>query len=50
MKEAILPDPLAANPIDGVLLVQLKTTLLPPLPLLGLVNAIAVDDEPLQST
>lgn len=48
--DAILPDPLAANPIDGVLLVQLKTTLLPPLPLLGLVNVIAFDPEPLHNT
>ena len=50
MKEAILPDPLAASPIDAVLLVQLNTTLLPPLPLLGLVKAIAVEGEPLHNT
>ena len=50
MKEAILPEPLAANPIDGVLLFQLNTTLLPPLPLLGLVNAMAADGEPLHNT
>lgn len=50
MKEAILPAPLAANPIDGVLLTQLNTTLLPPLPLLGLVNIIAVDDDALHNT
>jgi hypothetical protein len=49
-KEPILPVPLAAKPIEGVLLTQLKTTLLPPLPLLGLTNAIAVVDDPLQST
>ena len=49
-KDPILPLPLAANPIEGVLLTQLKTTLLPPLPLLGLTNAIAVVDDPLQST
>jgi hypothetical protein len=50
MKDAILPEPLAASPIDGVLLVQLNTTLLPPFPPLGLVNAMAVDGEPLHST
>jgi hypothetical protein len=50
MKEAILPAPFAARPIDGVLLDQLNTTLLPPLPLLGLVNVIAADDEPLHNT
>jgi hypothetical protein len=44
MKDAMLPNPFAANPIDGVLFTQLNTTLLPPLPLLGLVNAIAVVD------
>ena len=48
-KDPILPTPLAANPIEGVLLTQLKTTLLPPLPLLGLTNAIAAVDDPLQS-
>jgi hypothetical protein len=50
MKEAILPAPFAARPIDGVLLFQLNTTLLPPLPLLGLVNIIGVDDEALHNT
>jgi hypothetical protein len=50
IKEAILPAPFAANPIDGVLLTQLNTTLLPPLPLLGLVNIIGVDDEALHNT
>ena len=50
IKLAILPAPFAANPIDGVLLAQLKTTLLPPLPLLGLVNVTGVDDEPLHNT
>ena len=49
-KDPILPTPLAANPIEGVLLTQLKTTLLPPLPLLGLTNAIAAVDDALQST
>jgi hypothetical protein len=48
--DPILPEPLAAKPIEGVLFTQLKTTLLPPLPLLGLTNAIAVVDDPLQST
>ena len=48
--DPILPEPLAANPIEGILLTQLKTTLLPALPLLGLVNTIAVDDEPLHNT
>ena len=50
IKEAILPAPFAANPIDGVLLTQLNTTLLPPLPLLGLVNIIAVDEDALHKT
>ena len=50
INDAILPAPLAAKPIDGVLLTQLNTTLLPPLPLLGLVNVIAVDDEALHNT
>jgi hypothetical protein len=50
MKEAILPAPFPANPIDGVLLLQLNTMLLPPLPLLGLVNIIGVDDEALHNT
>ena len=49
-KDPILPTPLVANPIEGVLLTQLKTTLLPPLPLLGLTNAIADVDDALQST
>ena len=49
-KDPILPVPLAAKPIDGVLLTQLKITLLPPLPLLGLVKAIADVADPLQST
>ena len=44
VKEAMFPLPLAANPIDGVLFTQLNTTLLPPLPLLGLVNTIGVVD------
>jgi hypothetical protein len=48
--DPILPEPLAANPIEGVLFTQLKTTLLPPLPLLGLTKAIAVVDEPLHKT
>jgi hypothetical protein len=42
VNEPMLPVPLAASPIDVVLFVQLNTTLLPPPPLLGLVNAIAV--------
>ena len=50
IKEAMLPTPFAANPIDGVLLTQLNTMLLPPLPLLGLVNIIADDDEALHNT
>jgi hypothetical protein len=50
MKEAILPAPFAAKPIDGVLLDQLNTTLLPPLPPLGLVNVIGADGEPLHKT
>jgi hypothetical protein len=50
IKEAILPDPFAANPIEAVLLTQLNTTLLPPFPLLGLVNIIGVDDDALHNT
>ena len=49
-KDPILPTPLAANPIEAVLLTQLKITLLPPLPLLGLTNTIADVDDALQST
>ena len=48
--DPIFPVPLAAKPIEGVLLTQLNTTLLPPPPLLGLVNAIAVVDVPLHNT
>jgi hypothetical protein len=50
MNEAILPAPLAANPIEGVLLDQLNTTLLPPFPPLGLVNVIGVVEAPLHKT
>lgn len=49
-KDPILPEPLAANPIEGVLFTQLKTTLLPPLPLLGLTKVIAVVEDPLHNT
>jgi len=50
VKDPILPVPLAAKPIEGVLFTQLNTTLLPPLPLFGLVNAMAVVDAPLHNT
>jgi len=42
VKEPISPDPLAANPMDGLLFTQLNTTLLPPPPLLGLLKLMAV--------
>jgi hypothetical protein len=48
--DPILPLPLAAKPIDGVLFTQLNTTLLPPLPLLGLLKFIAVLLVPLHNT
>ena len=48
-KDAISPVPLAANPIEVVLLTQLKTILLPPLPLLGLVKFIRVVASPLHN-
>lgn len=48
--DPILPEPLAAKPMEGVLFTQLKTTLLPPLLLLGLTNAIAVVEDPLHNT
>jgi hypothetical protein len=50
VNEPILPVPLAAKPIEGVLLTQLNTTLLPPLPLLGLVKVIAFVFAPLHNT
>ena len=50
VNDPILPVPLAAKPIDGVLFTQLNTTLLPPLPLLGLLKLIAVVLVPLHNT
>ena len=50
INDAILPAPLAANPMEGVLLIQLNTTLLPPLPELGLVKTIALVDVLLHTT
>ena len=50
VKDPIFPVPLAASPIEGVLFTQLNTILLPPPPLLGLVNAMAVVDAPLHKT
>lgn len=50
VKDPISPVPLPASPIEGVLFIQLNSTLLPPPPLLGLVNAIAVVDAPLHNT
>ena len=49
INDAILPAPLAANPMEGVLLAQLNTTLLPPLPELGLLKFIAAVDVLLHS-
>jgi hypothetical protein len=48
--EAILPVPLAARPIEGVLFTQLNTILLPPPPLVELVKFIAVVASPLHSS
>ena len=50
VNDPILPVPLAAKPMDGVLFTQLNTTLLPPLPLLGLLKFIAVVLVPLHNT
>ena len=47
VKEAMLPVPLAARPIEGVLFVQLYTIISP---VVGLVNVTAVVAEPLHIT
>ena len=50
VKDGMFPAPLAARPILVLLFAQLNTTLLPPLPLLGLVKMIVVVDEALHNT
>ena len=49
VNDGIFPEPLAANPIDGVLFTQLKIILLPAPPLVGLVKLIAAVDTPLHN-
>jgi hypothetical protein len=50
VNELMFPVPLAARPIEGVLFAQLKTILLPPPMVLGLLNVITAVDAVLHNT